>query len=59
MPQGWSLWLQKELAIQLAPGHNVDLNKINILRSLRNESHEKVFRSVQPNTNTRHWAEYF
>jgi hypothetical protein len=59
MPQGWSLWLQKELAIQLAPGHNVDLNKINILRSLRNESHEKVFRSVQPNTNTRYWTEYF
>lgn len=54
MPQGWSHWLQQELAIRLAPGHNVTLDKINIMRSLRNESAERVFRSVQPTTTEIH-----
>lgn len=48
MPQGWLHWLQQELAIRLSPGHNVTPEKVQIMRSLRNESYERVFRSVQP-----------
>ncbi len=59
MPQAWSHWLQQELAIRLAPAHNVTLEKVNMLRSLRNESFERVFRSVQPNTSKiHHLVEY-
>jgi hypothetical protein len=54
MPQGWSLFLQKQLAIELAPGHNTPIERVNLLRSLRNESHEKVFRSVQAQTTSIH-----
>ena len=54
MPQGWSHWLQQELAIRLSPGHNVPLDKVQMMRSLRNESYERVFRSVQPNTTKIH-----
>ena len=54
MPQAWSHWLQQELAIRLSPGHNVPLDKVNMMRSLRNESYERVFRSVQPNTTKIH-----
>lgn len=54
MPQGWAHWLQQELAIRLAPAHNVTLEKIQMMRSLRNESHERVFRSVQPRTTAVH-----
>ncbi len=60
MPQAWSHWLQQELAIRLAPGHNVTIEKVNLMRSLRNESFERVFRSVQPNTTKIHnLVEYF
>ena len=54
MPQAWSHWLQQELAIRLSPGHNVSLEKVNMMRSLRNESFERVFRSVQPKTTKIH-----
>jgi hypothetical protein len=54
MPQGWSHWLQQELAIRLSPGHNVTVEKVQMMRSLRNESYERVFRSVQPNTTKIH-----
>lgn len=54
MPQGWSHWLQQELAIRLSPGHNVPMEKVQMMRSLRNESYERVFRSVQPNTTEIH-----
>ena len=54
MPQGWSHWLQQELAIRLATGHNVPLEKVQMMRSLRNESYERVFRSVQPQTTKIH-----
>lgn len=54
MPQGWSHWLQQELAIRLAPGHNVAMEKVQMMRSLRNESYERVFRSVQPTTTEIH-----
>ena len=54
MPQGWSRFLLRELCIELAPGHNVSIDKLNQFRSLRNESFEKVFRSVQPNTTSIH-----
>ena len=54
MPQGWSRMLLRELAIELAPGHNVPMETVQMLRSLRNESQEKVFRSVQPNTTAIH-----
>lgn len=54
MPQGWSRFLLRELCIELAPGHNVPMEKLQMLRSLRNESQEKVFRSVQPNTTEIH-----
>ena len=60
MPQGWSHWLQQELAIRLSPGHNVPMEKVQMMRSLRNESYERVFRSVQPNTTKIHnLVEYF
>lgn len=60
MPQAWSHWLQQELAIRLSPGHNVSIDKVNIMRSLRNESYETVFRSIQPNTTEIHdKAQYF
>ena len=60
MPQAWSHWLQQELAIRLATGHNVSLEKVNMMRSLRNESYERVFRSTQPNTTKIHnLVEYF
>ncbi len=59
MPQGWAHWLQQELAIRLSPGHNVTAEKIQIMRSLRNESYERVFRSVQPQTTkTKNLVEY-
>lgn len=54
MPQGWSHWLQQELAIRLSPGHNVPLEKVQMMRSLRNESYERIFRSVQPQTTKIH-----
>jgi len=54
MPQGWASWLQQELAIRLSAGHNVPLEKVNQLRSLRNESYERIFRSVQPETTELH-----
>lgn len=54
LPQGWSRLLLRELCIELAPGHNVSIDQINVFRSLRNESHEKVFRSVQPDTTEIH-----
>jgi hypothetical protein len=54
LPQAWVHWLQQELAIRLSPGHNVTLEKVNLMRSLRNESYEKVFRSVQPVTTEIH-----
>lgn len=54
MPQGWSRFLLRELCIELAPGHNVPMEKLQMLRSLRNESHEKVFRSTQPKTTEIH-----
>ena len=54
MPQGWSRFLLRELCVELAPGHNVSIDKLNQFRSLRNESFEKVFRSVQPNTTEIH-----
>jgi len=54
MPQGWSHWLQQELSIRLATGHNVPLEKVQMMRSLRNESYERVFRSVQPQTTKIH-----
>lgn len=54
MPQGWVRWLNRELMVELAPGHNKSVEEINVMRSLRNESHEKVFRSVQPNSTEIH-----
>jgi hypothetical protein len=54
MPQAWSHWLQQELAIRLSPGHNVSLEKVNMMRSLRNESFETVFRSKQAKTTKIH-----
>ena len=54
MPQGWTRFLVRELCIDLAPAHNISLDGLNVMRSLRNESHEKVFRSVQPNTTEIH-----
>jgi hypothetical protein len=54
LPQGWSRFLLRELCIELAPGHNVPMEKLQMLRSLRNESQEKVFRSVQPKTTEIH-----
>lgn len=54
LPQGWSNWLLQELAIRLAPGHNVPMEKVQMMRSLRNESAERVFRSVQPVTTETH-----
>lgn len=54
MPQAWSHWLQQELAIRLSPGHNVTMEKVQMMRSLRNESYERVFRSIQPTTTEIH-----
>ena len=54
MPQGWANYLMQELAIRLAPGHNVPMDKLQMMRSLRNESYEKIFRSTQPNTTEIH-----
>ncbi len=54
MPAAWSRWLIRELAIDLSPGHNRTVDDVNLMRSLRNESYEKVFRSVQPNTTEVH-----
>lgn len=54
MPAGWTRWLRRELALDLAPGHNRTVEEINLMRSLRNESHEKIFRSTQPNTTEIH-----
>jgi hypothetical protein len=54
MPQGWAHWLQQELAIRLSAGHNVPLDRLQMMRSLRNESYERVFRGVQPATTKIH-----
>lgn len=54
VPQGWTRFLLRELCIELAPGHNRSIDEINIMRSLRNESAEKVFRKVQPATTEIH-----
>lgn len=54
MPQGWAHWLQQELAIRLSTGHNVPIDRLQIMRSLRNESYERIFRSVQPQTSKTH-----
>ncbi len=54
MPQGWSSWLLQELAIRLSPGHNVTMEKVQMMRSLRNESYERVLRSIQPTTTEIH-----
>lgn len=54
LPQGWVRLLLRELCIELSPGHNRTIDDINIMRSLRNESMEKVFRSVQPNSTEIH-----
>lgn len=54
LPQGWVRLLLRELCIELSPGHNRTIDDINIMRSLRNESQEKVFRSVQPQTTEIH-----
>ena len=54
LPQGWTRFLLRELCIELSPGHNVPMEKVQMLRSLRNESRETVFRSVQPKTTEIH-----
>lgn len=54
LPQGWVRFLLRELCIELSPGHNRTIDEVNLMRSLRNESAEKVFRKVQPNTTEIH-----
>ncbi len=54
LPQGWSRLLLRELCIELSAGHNVSIDEVNKFRSLRNESFEKVFRSIQPTTTEVH-----
>lgn len=54
MPQGFVHWLQQELAIRLSAGHNVPLDKVQMMRSLRNESYERTFRAKQPQTTKTH-----
>lgn len=59
LPQQFTRWLLRELMIDLAPGHNKTIDDINLLRSLRNESTEMIFRSTQPNTSRIHnYVEY-
>lgn len=60
MPQAFTRWLKRELMIELAPGHNVTIDQMNMLRSLRNESTETIFRSTQPATTKIHnLVDYF